>query len=560
MKNKQNRKLIIGATAILLSAVLGFNGLSFALKREKKETIGKNISSSNFIDGEYGSIESKLSLDSAEKEVLQKQDFVFIKVENNTISEKEIEKAIEEGKEIGLIVRPTEYTYAAIYETIDKVKEIVAKYEINCPILYDISAYMEPDTIEANCKLAEEFCNKLSANNCYVGLYGNLKDMDSFTEAFGKIIESHSVEVYDKMIVLNQGLTEQIDKKVLDKGNMFCFKNGAILWKHDLAQIIEDNGLNEEENFTDEFIYTVEEGDSLYYIADLYDISLTNLKRYNHLISDTIQPGDEIKIPNNYTKKSGVEVPSNNKEITFEEREQNRDSGQLNRIVAGIDVSAWQGEIDWNKVKDETDYAIIRIGDFINIDENGNLIIDSQFYRNMEECKKYNIAVGVYYYSRATTKEEATIEAQQVVELLKGYALEYPLYIDIETNYQKEIMFYHPDEFEDMFSPAIDIINNAGFYPGIYGSKNDAANIMHMSDKCSFWLTSHDTYDNENSVTDLKETDTPIVYFPNEQIDSFQYSQYGSVAGINGYADIDYATKELEEKVEKKTKGNGYSR
>lgn len=212
----------------------------------------------------------------------------------------------------------------------------------------------------------------------------------------------------------------------------------------------------------------------------------------------------------------------------------------------------WQGEINWSRAKNEIDYAIIRLCDFANIDANGNLIIDSKFYRNIDECKKNNIPVGVYYYSRALNKEQAKLEAQQVVELLKDYELEYPVYIDIEMNEQRSIMYYQPEEFEDMFTPALDILAESGFYPGIYSGRNDAANILHMSDKCTLWLTSHETYDNENSVTDLKKENTPIINLPSDQIDSYQYSQRGSVAGIDGEVDIDYSTKDLIEKVSTK--------
>ena len=85
--------------------------------------------------------------------------------------------------------------------------------------------------------------------------------------------------------------------------------------------------------------------------------------------------------------------------------------------IRGIDVSAWQGKIDWKAVADYgMGFAILRIT------EAGN-VIDSYFEQNFSECWKYNIPVGAYKYSYAMTVAEIQSEARKVVEVLNGRKL-----------------------------------------------------------------------------------------------------------------------------------------
>ena len=563
--NKQKRKkIIVGAatvtsvTAIALSAL----ALSNMITNSNKERILDNIANCRLISSGYGDFGKNTEFSDAEKVVLNNQTFTFLSMENDSVSTEAIEKAIAEKKDIGLIVRPTNYTYASIYETIDEIKSLISKYDINCPILYDVTKYMDIDTIDANCKLAEEFCNKLTANGCYVGLYGDKETMDKFSSRFVKTIDSHSLDLYDKMIVLDTDLYQPVDEETLQMGNMFRFSNGVVLWKHELSKIIEDNGLNEKDKFVEDFVYNVESGDSLYYIADAYDISIANIKEYNDLHGDIIYPGDEIVIPNNYNNSKALEASDSDDYVesdstySFEEREKRRDSGQFGRIVTGIDVSSWQGDINWEEVSSQIDYAILRLCDFECVDENGNVQLDSKFLQNMEACERLNIPVGVYYFSRATNSEEARKEAEFVADQLTDYTLEYPVYLDSEIPEQRDMMFNRPDEFREFVSASLGYLQSRGYYTGIYTGVTDSVNIMDLSNSQSFWLTSHETYDTEVEIDKFNEDNYNLVYTPDSKVNAYQYCQRGSIRGIGGEIDVDYATIELSRDIEQ----GGYSK
>ena len=97
----------------------------------------------------------------------------------------------------------------------------------------------------------------------------------------------------------------------------------------------------------------------------------------------------------------------------------------------GIDVSEWQGSIDWTAVKDDgVNYAFIRAG--ATTSSNFDLKTDSKFDVNMEGAKAAGIARGVYWYSQATNEDEAVAEAKKLVALAKKYDLELPLVMDLE--------------------------------------------------------------------------------------------------------------------------------
>lgn len=96
----------------------------------------------------------------------------------------------------------------------------------------------------------------------------------------------------------------------------------------------------------------------------------------------------------------------------------------------GIDVSKWQPQIDWQKVKaDGIDFAIIRIGYCYN---NGALKLDSAFTQHIKGALAAGLDVGIYLYSYATTVQAAKRAAQEVIKAVKPYKLTYPIAFDIE--------------------------------------------------------------------------------------------------------------------------------
>lgn len=103
----------------------------------------------------------------------------------------------------------------------------------------------------------------------------------------------------------------------------------------------------------------------------------------------------------------------------------------VEETVKGIDVSSWQGDIDWEKVKATgIDYVMIRCGFRSMVTD--EIHVDKKFYYNMKEANRLDIPVGVYFYSTAINEKEALEEATFVLNLIKDYDVIYPVAYDFE--------------------------------------------------------------------------------------------------------------------------------
>ena len=104
--------------------------------------------------------------------------------------------------------------------------------------------------------------------------------------------------------------------------------------------------------------------------------------------------------------------------------------------MKGIDVSQWNGNINWAKVaKSDVDYAIIRVG----YGDNYTYQDDTYFKKNVKGCIDNKIPFGVYIYSYAVNTTMAKSEANHVLRLIKGLKLDFPVYFDMEDNSQLKI-------------------------------------------------------------------------------------------------------------------------
>lgn len=190
----------------------------------------------------------------------------------------------------------------------------------------------------------------------------------------------------------------------------------------------------------------------------------------------------------------------------------------------GIDVSKYQGEIDWEAVKnDGVDYAIIRVG--IRGYSEGGIMEDDFFRRNMEGAIANDIPVGAYFFTQALNEEEALEEANFVISMLQGYSLDYPVYLDIE-DVKKEDCRTNNLTVEERTNNAkvfLEAISEAGYQPALYGNMKT---YLLMLD-----LASLEQYDKWFAGYTLP------IYYPYEY-KMLQYSEKGRVAGISGQVDV----------------------
>ena len=202
--------------------------------------------------------------------------------------------------------------------------------------------------------------------------------------------------------------------------------------------------------------------------------------------------------------------------------------------IRGIDVSAWQGKIDWKTVADYgMGFAILRIT------EAGN-VIDSYFEQNFSECRKYNIPVGAYKYSYAMTVAEIQSEAKKVVEVLNGRKLQYPVWLDLEWNNQRSLGAEQIHKLAEAFEK---IITAAGYKFGIYCNVDWYLNVIcsHLK-KYDFWIARYPASDN-GTLQERLRPDFGV---------GWQYSSKAKIPGISGTVDRNVFYKDYSEETEKK--------
>jgi GH25 family lysozyme M1 (1,4-beta-N-acetylmuramidase) len=131
--------------------------------------------------------------------------------------------------------------------------------------------------------------------------------------------------------------------------------------------------------------------------------------------------------------------------------------------VKGIDVSEWQGFVDWSKVKmTDTKFAILRAGYGREISQK-----DKQFENNYKGCKAVGMPCGVYWYNYAVTPEEAKREAAVCLEILKGKQFEYPIYYDVE---EQKTLALGKDKVSAIIKAFCEELEKAGYFVGLYMS------------------------------------------------------------------------------------------
>ena len=186
----------------------------------------------------------------------------------------------------------------------------------------------------------------------------------------------------------------------------------------------------------------------------------------------------------------------------------------------GIDVSRWQGTIDWAKVKKAgIDFAILRCG-YGGDDEDQD---DTCFVKNANACEKVKMPYGVYLYSYAKTVKDAKSEAAHVLRLVKGRKLEYPIYYDLEdANTTGKCSNGRILEIAKAF---VTTLEKEGYYVGIYANKY--WNVNYLTDK---WYDTKPRW--------VAQYNTECTY--KGEYGMWQYTSTGKVNGINGNVDMNY--------------------
>lgn len=231
--------------------------------------------------------------------------------------------------------------------------------------------------------------------------------------------------------------------------------------------------------------------------------------------------GNEITSPFtlNVVESLTPTKPTNN-EIVYKDYSDIVKTYKTDKTKIGIDVSSWQGDIDFAALKNAgVEFVIIRVGGNTGTEKDN--FVDKKFNYNIEEANKYGIDVGLYFFSYANSKEHAIRDAKWVLDVIKDYDVKLPIAFDWENwNYfnSYNLSFYELTEMAEAF---LDTLSKEGYKGMVYDSKNYLEN-MWLEVDYPIWVAQY------NSSLSYKGD-----YL------LWQICENGKVDGIKGAVDVD---------------------
>ena len=195
----------------------------------------------------------------------------------------------------------------------------------------------------------------------------------------------------------------------------------------------------------------------------------------------------------------------------------------------GIDVSKYQGDIDWEKVSaDGVEYAFVRLG--VRGYQSGKIVADEYFDQNMRGACDAGIRTGVYFFTQAVNTAEALEEANFVIESIKNYDVTCPVVFDVEhvANSNARANELSQQERTDITIAFCNAIKDAGYIPMIYGNVKCFTKMLDMTrlNEYEKWYAFYDDY----------------MYMPYD-VSCWQYTEKGKVKGISGNVDMNISYK-----------------
>ncbi len=190
---------------------------------------------------------------------------------------------------------------------------------------------------------------------------------------------------------------------------------------------------------------------------------------------------------------------------------------------AGIDVSTWQDDIDWAKVKASgIDFVFIRLG--FRGYGTGKLVLDNMYHRHMQGAQAAGLKVGVYFFTQAINAQEAVEEASMCLQYVSGYRIDYPIAIDIEwAASDARTNNLTTAQRTEICRAFCETIRNAGYTPCVYANKNYFTNLLYTSqlEQYVIWLAHYTDQTNYAGRYDI-----------------WQYTSTASVPGVSGGVDM----------------------
>lgn len=499
------RRVIVTTVCTASLAALFAKGYSLSPKKFERQLskAGVKISTS----ATYGGLND---------ERFNSKEFSLVDAGNYTVGMPDKSKELLEdtNKPTGIIINSGAKSFFEIYKEVDYVKELVREYDIEYPICLDMSKVFYANVIsesELNI-LVNSFVRKLQANGLTVYVIG-----DDYLVHTLLMENANNDEYYTNYPI---GLIWDYKTDKIDLDYDLIIGDKYIYSKKDFKS---NYVLNSASTFVEDFVYTASDEDTFKSVGEQMGIPGDDLRRYNsNTVAFDLKENDRIVIPNKYHKPYAL----------------------------GVDISEWQGNIDFSKLSDAgVKFAISRAGYTEGTDKK-EYLVDSYFNHYSLELSKKGIAQGAYYYTKAFNFVEMDKEVELLLRTVEGHDITLPLYIDIEGETATRLDNDDTRELElDLIGYFCSRIKQAGYTPGIYINKKYNKYLEKISDNVAIWNCGGYYYNTEQNIDNMYYTNAL-----DENITIYQNTDKGSGKDLGAqsqyicldYADVDFVkTKKM---------------
>ena len=356
-----------------------------------------------------------------------------------------------------------------------------------------------------------------------VNVYSNVKVNDFIKDIDGKIVDNNKIKTNElgkvevEFIYLNsdekkrKGVFE-VEVKDLEEPLIWLANNYSV-------RVGDDVNLEDEILCADNY-----DSNPSCKITGDYDLNTAGNYSLVYEAEDSSGNKESVDFTLYVYEPREVTGGGSSSEVTYTDFNAILEEHKTDDTLVGIDVSKWQGAIDFSKVKEAgAEFVIIRVGHQNGV--GGEYVLDPYFKRNISDAIENDLDVGIYFYSYADSKKEARKQAEWVIKQIKDYDISLPIAFDFEsfTSFNSmNLSLYGLNEVAESYFSTLE---DAGYDTMLYGSKN-YLNAIWKYNTNKVWLAHY---------TDKTDYDKDYVMW--------QLCQDGVIDGINGFVDIDILYK-----------------
>jgi len=484
-KGKILRKLSLGLYG-LTGASIVYKGVTSILKNKSiKVAQTKDKTGENKVGYNDVSVINNASVHT--------NNFVILHVkkeDNIAVLKEKIEFCQENNISIGIVLDTSAVNLANIYEDVDFLQAIVKEYKIDLPVYCNINSIMNSTELN-NAERAEiisAFIDKTSRSDMYFGLYGtdsNLNDCNEF------IIDTKE---YDCYLVQD---SEEI--KYDGTCNIVEDLNGKITSSLDLSKIILQKGFNTSHELVFSATYTAKENDTYHSLSLKYGLSEEDLRTYNDAKEGELKEGQTIAIPNLYKS-----INTDTKEVSYNYA-----------IARGIDISNYQNKINWDRVKETSDFVIVEVSrDRSNYNKYKGSYIP-ECVNQIKNTVENNIELGLYFciskdmkvsvYEERLEKYLSRLDKELKENNVTLEREDIPVFLDFEVYYKYNDYYKLMTSFERICKEhgfkKIGIYGNASTLKSISSSLNNGSEHIELKDTDWFvWQSGGSQYSSHENT------------------------------------------------------------